>query len=489
MVAPQWPRVAADRIGVPMTDQAASGEVAVTARRLVDAHRDEVIERLLDYLRQPSVSATGEGFPEATDRAAREMELAGLRVDVLDTPGRPAVLGRRDGPPGAPTVLVYGHYDVQPPGPRELWRTEPFDPVIADGRIWGRGTGDNKGQHFAHLQALRFLDEIVGGYPCAVKVILDGEEEVGSPHLPLVVERHGDDLAADLVLWSDGPVDESGRWCVLHGVRGIVGVRLVARGANRALHSGNYGNVAPNPAWSLVRALASLRDEDGQVAVAGFADDVEPLGPADRAAMAALPVDLQRVLDDIGVAAMDPAYDGVGYVERLAAIPTLTINGIETGDTRRTIIPHEATARIDARLVAGQDPQRVFGVIADHLRRVAPDVDVTMEMAVPPSRTPIDNPYTAVVADAVRAVTGDAPLLVPALGGTLPDYVWTKLLGVPSLGLPIANIDESNHGPNENLEVDRYLTGIALSMSVLTALGTRDGARTTTTTSLSEETS
>jgi acetylornithine deacetylase/succinyl-diaminopimelate desuccinylase-like protein len=445
---------------------------ASLARSLVREHRDALVERLLDYLRQPSVSATGEGFPEATDRAAREMRLAGLDVEVIDTPGRPAVLGRRSGPPGTPTVLLYGHYDVQPAGPRDLWRTEPFEPVVADGRIWGRGSGDNKGQHFAHLQALRFLTEEAGGVPCSVKVILDGEEEVGSPHLPLVVERHRDDLAADVVLWSDGPVDESGRWCVLHGVRGLVGVRLVAEGANRALHSGNYGNVAPNPAWSLVRALASLRDADGRVAVAGFADDVEPIGEAERAAIAQLPLDLDRVLADIGLPAMDPAYDGLDYFERLVTTPTLTINGIDTGDTRRTIIPHEASARLDARLVAGQDPERVFRVIADHIRAVAPEVDVTMEIAVPPSRTPIDNPYTRVVADAVREVTGESPLLVPALGGTLPDYVWTRDLGVPSLGLPIANIDESNHGPNENLEVDRYLTGIALSMTTLAALGT-----------------
>jgi acetylornithine deacetylase/succinyl-diaminopimelate desuccinylase-like protein len=457
---------------------------ATRARALVAQHRDVLIDRLLDYLRQPSISATGEGFPEATDRSVHEMELAGLTVDVLDTPGRPAILGRREGPPGTPTVLVYGHYDVQPPGPRELWRTEPFEPVVSGGRIWGRGSGDNKGQHFAHLQALRFLTEETGSVPCSVKVILDGEEEVGSPHLPLVVERHRADLAADVVLWSDGPVDESGRWCVLHGVRGVVGIRLVARGANRALHSGNYGNVATNPAWSLVRALASLRGADGRVAVAGFADDVEPLGDAERAAIAELPLDLGRVLADIGLPAMDPAYDGLDYFERLVTTPTLTINGIETGDVRRTIIPHEATARLDIRLVGGQDPERVFRAVADHIDAVAPDVEVTMEIAVPPSRTPIDNPYTAVVAEAVRAVTGDQPLLVPALGGTLPDYVWTRDLGIPSLGLPIANIDESNHGPNENLEVDRYLTGIALSMTTLSALG---AARRTGATTGSEE--
>jgi acetylornithine deacetylase/succinyl-diaminopimelate desuccinylase-like protein len=436
----------------------------------VEELRETLLDRLLDYLRQPSVSATGEGFPQATDRAVREMELAGLTARVVDTAGRPAVIGHRDGPPGSPTVLVYGHYDVQPPGPRELWRSEPFEPVVRDGRIWGRGTGDNKGQHFAHLQALRLLLERDGGYPCGVTVVLDGEEEVGSPNLPSVVEQERAALACDVVVWSDGPVHESGRWRVLHGVRGILGVRLTVDGPDRALHSGNFGNIAPNPAWALVHALAGLRAPDGRVLVEGWLDDVEPLPAADRAALERLPVDVAAALRDIGVDRMDGGHDDLSFMERLAAVPTLTIDGIATGDLDRTIIPEAAVARLDVRLVAGQTPERVFAALEAHLRRHAPEVTATMELAVPPSRTPIDNPFTPALARAVRAVTGEDPVLVPALGGTLPDHVWTRVLGVPSLGLPLANVDEANHGPNENLEVGRYLDGIAIAMTVLEEL-------------------
>ena len=450
-------------------DERARPADAVTANLDADG-KELMLDRLLDYLAQPSVSATGEGFPAATHRAVREMKLAGLETRIIDTPGRPAVFGHRAGPAGTPTVLIYGHYDVQPAGPLALWHTEPFVPVIREGRIWGRGTGDNKGQHFAHLQALRLLLETDGGYPCCVKFILDGEEELGSPHLAALVTDNAGLLAADVVIWSDGPVHASGRWCVVHGVRGALAVRLTCRGASRPLHSGNFGNVVANPAWTLVSALASMRDKAGRVVIEGFYDDVPPVPAADEAAYAEMPLDLARVLADAGVAEMDPAHGELDYYHRLGAIPTLTINGIETGDLKRTIIPNEATARLDVRLVSGQDPARVLAAIETHIAKVAPDAEVTAEMGMPASRTPLDNQFTPLLAGAIAAVTGEPPLLVPALGGTLPDYVWTSILGAASLGLPMANIDEANHGPNENLEVDRYLTGIAISMSVLRAL-------------------
>lgn len=452
---------------------------AQDAVALVTANQEALLDGLLDYLRQPSESATGHGFPEATDRAMAEMRHAGLTAQVMATPGRPAVVGRRQGPAGTPTVLIYGHYDVQPPGPRELWLTDPYTPTIRDGRIWCRGSADNKGQHYAHLQALRLMLERDGAYPCSVIVLLDGEEESGSPNLPDLIRQHRDALACDLVIWSDGPVHESGNWCVVHGVRGLLGVRITARGPIRALHSGHFGNVAPNPASILVDALASLRNADGSVAIDGFYDDVEPLPDEDAAAFDQLPIDLDAVLAEIGLETMDPAYGNLTYFERLAAIPSLTINGIQTGDLNRTIIPHEATASLDVRLVAGQTPERAFAAIESHLKRHAPLVTATMADAVPPSRVPLNNPYTPTLARAIADITGESPLLVPAYGGTLPDYVWTQLLGVPSLGIPFANTDEANHGPNENLEVQRYLTGIAMSMTVLHAIAAR-GAGTGT---------
>ncbi|MBL1098600.1 M20/M25/M40 family metallo-hydrolase [Streptomyces coffeae] len=455
-----------------MTDAATlRAQFPGTPHALVHERQDELLAGLMEYLSQPSVSATGEGFPDATDRALEEVKRAGLTPSVLDGGGRPLVVGHRAGPEGAPHVLIYGHYDVQPTGPRELWDSDPFVPVLRDGRIWGRGTGDNKGQHYAHLQALRLFDTYAGGLPCTVTVLLDGEEEIGSPTLADTLSAHRERFDCDLVVWSDRSVHESGEWCVSHGVRGMLRLRLRATGPSRPLHSGNFGNVAPNPAWRLVQALASLKDPSGRVLVEGFDDGREPLSDADRAAFAALPLDLPEVLGDIGLTEMDPAFDGLSFYERLADRPTLTINGITSGDTCRTIIPDTAEAGIDIRLTAGHDPQAVFERVAAHLRTHAPDVTLTKLGGVPASRTPIDNPHTPKVARAISRVTGRDPLLIPAYGGTLPDWIFTGILGVPSIGLPLANHDQANHAPNENLRVDYFLDATAICMELLLELG------------------
>ncbi|MEU8918166.1 MULTISPECIES: M20/M25/M40 family metallo-hydrolase [Streptomyces] len=455
-----------------MTDASTiRAQLPATPRELVQGCQDELIAGLMEYVSHPSVSATGEGFPAATDIAVEEVKRAGLTPSVLVGKGRPLVVGHRAGPAGAPHVLLYGHYDVQPAGPRENWDSEPFTPVLRDGRIWGRGTGDNKGQHYAHLQALRLFDEHIGALPCTVTVLLDGEEEIGSPTLADTLRAHRELFDCDLVVWSDRSVHESGEWCVSHGVRGMLQLRIGATGPSRPLHSGNFGNVAPNPAWQLVQALASLKDPSGRVLVEGFDDGREPLSDADRAAFAALPLDLQEVLGDIGLTEMDPAFNGLSFYERLADRPTLTINGITTGDVDRTIIPDSAEAGIDIRLTAGQDPQTVFERVAAHLRAHAPEVTVTMVGGVPASRTSIDNPHTPRVARAISRVTGRDPLLIPAYGGTLPDWVFTGILGVPSIGLPLANADQANHAPNENLRVDYFLDATAICMELLLELG------------------
>jgi acetylornithine deacetylase/succinyl-diaminopimelate desuccinylase-like protein len=405
------------------------------------------------------------------DRAAAEMVRSGLSAEIVPTAGHPAVIGRADGPPGTPRVLVYGHFDVQPPGPLDEWASPPFEPTIRDGRIYARGAGDNKGQHLAHLQALRLLTD--GGRrppPCSVSVLLDGEEEVGSPNLASLIDEHRDRLGCDLVVWSDGPVHESGRWCVLFGVRGIVKFDLVATGANRSLHSGNWGGIAPDPLWTLTHLLATMKDAAGRITIEGFHDDIRPLGAAEREALDRLPVDPGGVLADLGLERFDAPVDRP-YLDRLAAWPTLTINGIEGGDRRRTMIPGRAVAGCDVRLVPDQDPDRIVDCIRAHVAGHAPTVEVSNVQTMWPSRTPIDGPFTNPVVRAMAAVQGEPPLLVPALGGSLPDYVFTRVLGVPSLGIPFANVDEANHAPDENLEIGRYLTGIRTSMAVLTELG------------------
>src|SRR6266511_2502521 len=342
--------------------------------RYVDQRREEPLARLVAYASQPSVSATGEGVADAAQLARDALERAGLRARILETGGSPVVLGTGPQVPGRLTVLVYGHYDVQPPDPVEAWKTPPFQPTLRDGRLYGRGTGDNKGQHLAQILGMEALRACNGELPCNVKVLLDGEEEVGSPNLQAFVDRHREELAADLAIWSDGPVHESGRWCIAFGVRGIVTFELRARGADRDLHSGNWGGVAPNPLWTLVHLLGTMKNERGEITIQGFYDNVLPLTPLEREALDKLPVDVEAVKRSLALRAFDQPLER-GFFERLSAWPTLTINGLHGGyggPGSKTVLPHEAFAKCDIRLVEAQTADEIFARVEEHVRRHAP---------------------------------------------------------------------------------------------------------------------
>jgi acetylornithine deacetylase/succinyl-diaminopimelate desuccinylase-like protein len=425
----------------------------------------DLVGELADWVSRPSVSRTGEGMAEAAAHGLRLLRASGLQAREVETGGWPALVGTADGP--GPHVLIYGHYDVQPAGPLDLWTTPPFEPSIRDGRMYGRGTGDNKGQHLAQLLGLRALRDLTGGFPCRVTVLLDGEEEIGSPNLAAAVRQVGQ---PDLVIWSDGPVHDSGRACVVLGVRGILTFELRARGASRPLHSGNWGGVAPNPAWALVLLLATMRSADGTVTVDGFADDVAPLTDGQRAALADLPVDVAGALDAIGAAGMEPPA-GLGFHERLAA-PTLTINSLSCADSgdHRMVIPDVAVARCETRLVGGQAPDRVADAIRRHVAKYAPDVEFVPGAAMAPSTTLPETPYTATILRAVEDGLGQRPLLVPALGGSLPIAVLTDELSVPCYGVPLANVDEANHAPDENLDLDWFHRGVVVAATIQLAL-------------------
>jgi acetylornithine deacetylase/succinyl-diaminopimelate desuccinylase-like protein len=284
--------------------------VIAELERWVTAHRDEAVREWAEWIRRPSVSSDGTGFPAATDYGADLVRRCGLLAEVVETGGWPLIVGSSGShPAGAPHVLIYGHYDVQPSGPLAEWETPPFEPDIRDGRMYGRGTGDNKGQHLAQLLALRALLEIADSLPCRVSVVLDGEEEIGSPNLAAAIRRQFAGDRPDLAVWSDGPVHESGRATVVLGVRGVVAFQLRATGAVSPLHSGNWGGVAPNPAWRLVHLLASMRSADGRVLINGAHAGVEPLSPGEQATLDALPADVSQVLGEIGVAAVEPPAD------------------------------------------------------------------------------------------------------------------------------------------------------------------------------------
>ena len=452
----------------------------------VDRHREDFIERLIAYLRRPSISANGLGMTEVAAYTAEIMRGLGLQVRIASTAGWPMVLGRRTDVPGAPTLLLYGHYDVQPPDPLDAWRSPPFEPTIRDGRLYARGAADNKGQHFAQLLALETLLACRGTLPCNVLVLLEGEEEVGSPHLPTFVRRHREELAADLVITADGPVHESGRACILFGVRGVFSFELRARGANRDLHSGNWGGIAPNPLWTLVHLLGTMKNARGEITIAGFYDNVLPLTQAEREVLARLPGDQTAIARDLGVQQLDQPRERP-LAERLAAWPTFTINGLHggyAGAGSKTVLPHAAFAKCDIRLVEAQTVEEIAARVAAHVQRHAPDVEFIRLGGMDPSKTALDSPFTEPLWRGIVAAQGAEPLLVPAMGGSLPHYVFTKLLGVPAFVVPYANADQANHAPNENLEIERFIMGIKTGAAMLAQLGAMarphmNGGRTT----------
>ncbi|EWM19326.1 M20/M25/M40 family metallo-hydrolase [Kutzneria sp. 744] len=425
----------------------------------VARHGDRHERELAEWVAVPSVSATGEGMVEAAAYARELLVRSGLTPRVVETVGWPLVVGHAAGP--GPHVVIYGHYDVQPAGPLGEWDSPPFEAVIRDGRMFGRGTGDNKGQHLAQLLALRALRDCFGQLPCEVTVILDGEEEIGSPNLASTLAGMRTELNADVALYSDGPVNAGYEPTVSLGVRGVVSFEITVRGAGAVFHSGNWGNVAPNPAWELVWLLGTMRSPDGRILIEGYDAGITPLTPAELAALAALPV--SSGLDRMDVVA--------GSVNERLALPTFSVNSLTCLDNNehRTVIPAVAVARCDMRLAGGQRTTTVVEAVRAHVNRHLPHAEVTVKALMEPSRTLPDAPFAQVVLDAVGA---DRPALFePAMGGSLPIAGLTDGLGVPCYGIQLANVDERNHAPNENFELRRFHAGIRTAARVLQALG------------------
>jgi len=439
----------------------------------IEANRENFVTRVMDYVRHPSISAHNIGIREVASMLVEMLKGLGMEAETVPTKNHPMVLGRRMVSPDKPTVLLYGHYDVQPPDPLELWENPPFEPTIRNGRIYARGIGDNKGQHFAQLLALESHLAVHGGLPCNVIFLLEGEEEIGSPHIAEFVRQHADRLKADLVITSDGPLHESGLPVITFGVRGVASFELRAKTAGRDVHSGNFGGVVPNAIWKLVHLLATMKNAHGEITIDGLMEPVIPPTALEREAVAKLPLDLATVKAELGLAELDQPTER-GYFDRLMFYPTLTINGFHGGyggPGSKTVLPCEALVKCDIRLVEPLTPDYVFEKVADHVKRHAPDVEFVPLNGMLPSKTPMDSPFAEPIRRAVMAARGVAPLLYPTVGGSLPDYVFTKILGTPAFVVPYANADEANHAPNENLKIECFIAGIRTGAALLEELG------------------
>lgn len=453
-----------------------------TIEDYVDEQVDGFLDTLFALLEQPSISATGEGVAECTDLVERLCgEYAFNETKTVETEGQPAVIAHAKADADSderPTVLFYGHYDVQPVDPEE-WISPPFEPTIREGpdgheRIYARGAGDNKGQWFAHLCAVRALRETTG-LPVDVTLLLEGEEESGSPYLDDLVEEHADELAADLTYVADGPIDTSGRPHVLMGARGMLYVQLDATGPNRDLHSGNYGGPVPNPAWELNRILSSMKDEEGQVTIDGFYEDVRPIMDLDREALDAMPFDSDAIKADFEIGGFA---DGPGdsYLEKLLYYPTLNIAGFTSGyggEGTKTIIPSTAKLKMDMRLVADQDPDDIYRKFRSHVESHVSgtvDVEVSKLGTMSPQRTPLDHPVREPILCSVADGWDTDPVLKPTLGGSLPTAAFARYLDTPVVVVPYANNDENNHSPDENLALNCFKNGVRTTATLLERL-------------------
>jgi acetylornithine deacetylase/succinyl-diaminopimelate desuccinylase-like protein len=429
--------------------------------RYIKEHQDYFIQELFALLRQESFSAQNKGIRKCAEQLSRKMSNIGIQTQLFETEGHPIVYGELCPHAAAPTMLVYGHYDVTDVGDLAQWISPPFEPEIRDGRIYARGAGDNKGQLMAQLLAVETYLAVHGEMPINMKFIFEGEEEATSNHLHPFVETNRDRLACDFVYTSDGPMHDSGAPLVLLGVRGNVYVELTARGAKWDNHSGNKGNIVPNPAWRLLHLLQTMRDEQGRVLIEGFYDPIRQPTQTELELIRSLPFDRESVAEQTGYP--DIAMDGETYYRKLTMEPTFNICGLRSGyggEGAKTIIPAEAMAKLDMRLVVDQEPMDIFHKLCRHVNKVDPAIEVQLLGTAKPTRTSADLDAVRWITAAVAEAYEREPILQPSLGGSLPDYIWTEILGVPSIIVPYANADEANHAPNENISIDCFMSGI-----------------------------
>ena len=433
----------------------------------IEENQEKYIQELMKLLAQPSISTRGEGMMECTQMLKDKMESIGIETQIMTTPGHPVVYGHIRGR-SEKTLLMYGHYDVQPPEPLEKWDSDPFVPTIKDGRLYARGSADNKGQLFAHLAAIEAILAVEGSLPISVKFLIEGEEEMGSPNLAGFIEANRDLLKADAQYTSDASVHDSGRPMIILGMKGMVYLELTATGPNRDRHSAEADYV-PSPVWDLVWALNSMKGSDHRVEVAGFMDPVVPPSEQEKEIVAGLPVDREKLMRDRGIRSMVPTVGENFYAARM--LPTFNISGISagyTGEGNKTVLPAEARAKLDIRLAADQKPQEVYEQVKQHLHRHGfENIRVDYLSGLEPSRTDLNHPYVGLVRQAVEDAFGEEALLFPRIIGSGPDYLFTDRLGLPSVIVPYANADCGQHAPNENLVLDQFHKGIRTSATII----------------------
>ena len=445
------------------------------------AHQfEESVYELLELLKIPSISTDpsyAADVQRCADWLADHMRQAGIaRVEVMPTPGHPIILAEHMVDPSLPTVLVYGHYDVQPPDPLELWESPPFEPVIKDNRIFARGSSDDKGQVFMHVKAAEAYLKSGGTLPVNLKFIIEGEEECGSGNLAPFIEANREALSADIVVISDTSMFAQGVPSITYALRGLAYVEVELQGPDRDLHSGMYGGGIENPLNVLSRMIGALHDEDHRVTIPGFYDAVRPLSDEERETFAALPFDEKEWMESVGVK-KGCTEAGFSTLEGISARPTLDVNGIwggYQGKGAKTVLPSKAGAKISMRLVPDQDPQDIVHKIRDHFEKQVPDtMKLTFTDLHGGKGVIVDTtiPAMQAAARALKDTYGKDPFFTRE-GGSIPVVAeFKELLGVDTVLMGFGLDEDAIHSPNESFGIDRYREGILSVIRFLAHFG------------------
>lgn len=445
----------------------------------IDRERERFVGDLQRVVRQPSMSSQGIGVRECAELLVAMMGDLGIDARVMETAGLPVVFGEIRSPlPDAPTLVIYNHYDVQPPEPLDEWHYPPFDAELHDGIIYGRGATDAKGNLLAHLKAIDAFRVAGAPLPCNIKFLFDGEEESGSPSLPAFVAEHTALLAADAALSFDGGFDADDRPHIGFGSSGLLFVEIRVRGARADLHSAR-ARLVENPAWRLVWALSELKGPDGRVNLPGFYDAIRPVTAIDRAALAQTGWNDEAQRRSLGTERFLGGVSGLAAFEQLLFTPTCNIAGFGTGwmgEGHKTVLPSRAACRLDFRLVADQDPNTILAALRRFLDdHGCADFEVEDMGSIEPSRTTLDTPFAAVVIDAARQVYGGEPAVRPTGDASGRQGVWLggRLGGIPAAGTGVGPPAWRGHAADEFMTVGHYLNGIKYAATIWSLFGER----------------
>ena len=446
----------------------------------INVNRDHYVDELKEYLAIPSISALPQHKDDVrrcADWTANEMRRIGLQnVRTEETPGHPVVYGEWLGAEGAPTILFYGHYDVQPVDTVNLWTSPPFEATVRDGEIYARGAVDDKGQVFMHFKAVEAHIKQHGRLPVNMKFLIEGEEEVGSANLDNFIAAHKDLLSANVVVISDSPMFDRGIPSICYGLRGLAYYQIDLRGTKSDLHSGSFGGAVANPAMMLAQLLAQMKDKSGRIKIPGFYDDVVALLPEERAEFARLPFNERKYRQDLGAPKL---FGETGYttLERIWGRPTFEVNGLLagfTGEGAKTVIPAVAMAKVSMRLVPNQDPKKIGDLFEAYIKKIAPktvETSLTRMHGGKPWMTAFDNPYVQAAGRAIEQGFGQRPVFNRE-GGSIPVVAtFQEVLGLPCVLFGVGLPDENAHAPDEKLDLGNFHNGIIASAYLYQEIG------------------